>query len=60
MIIDRYIFEKFYKLMIDSNFSRTFTAKYEQYLAYHKNNKNDVMNINKIETVHVQFEIESI
>jgi hypothetical protein len=60
MIIDRYISEKFYELMIDSSASKTFTARYEQYLAYHKNNKNDVMNISKTEAVHVQFEIESI
>jgi hypothetical protein len=60
MIIDRYIFEKFYELMIDSKASRTFTTEYEQYLAYHKDNKDDVMNISKAETIHVQFEIESI
>jgi SUMO ligase MMS21 Smc5/6 complex component len=60
MIIDRYTSEKFYELMIDSETSRIFTAKYEEYLAYHKNNKNDVMNISKTETIHVQFEIESI
>jgi hypothetical protein len=46
--------------MIDSEASRTSTAEYEQYLAYHKNNKNDVMNISKAEAIHVQFEIESI
>ncbi len=62
MIIDRYIFEKFYELMIDSETSRTFTAKYKQYLAF---KKHDIdfsidLNINKIDAVHVQFEIESI
>ncbi len=60
IIIDCYISKKFYELMIDLNASRTFTAKYEHYLAYHKNNKIDVMNINNTETVHVQFELESI
>jgi hypothetical protein len=62
MIIDRYIFEKFYELMIDSETSRIFTAKYEQYLAF---KKHDIdfsidLNINKTDAVHVQFEIESI
>jgi hypothetical protein len=62
MIIDRYIFEKFYELMIDSNASRTFIAKYEQYLAF---KKHDIdfstgLNINKTGAVHVQFDIESI
>ncbi len=62
MIIDRYISEKFYELMIDSEVSRTFTAKYEQYLAF---KKHDIdfstdLNINKVDAVHVQFEIELI
>jgi hypothetical protein len=57
MITDRYTSDKFYEVMIDLDASRTFTAKYEQYLAYHKNNKNDIMNT---DAIHVQFEIESI
>jgi hypothetical protein len=60
MIIDRYISEKFYELMIDSEAPRTSTAEYEQYLTYHKDNKNDVMNISKTDAIHVQFDIESI
>jgi hypothetical protein len=60
MIIDRYIFERFYELMIDSEASKTFTAKYKQYLAYHKDNKDDVINISKTKAIHVQFDIESI
>jgi hypothetical protein len=46
--------------MIDLETSRTFTAKYEQYLAYHKDNKNDVINSSKTEAIHVQFDIELI
>ncbi len=62
MIIDRYIFERFYKLMIDSSASRTFIAKYEQYLAFKKNDIDFFtdLNINKTDAVHVQFKIESI
>jgi hypothetical protein len=60
MTIDRYIFEKFYELMIDSGASRTFTAEYGQYLAYHKDNKNNVMDIRKAGAIHVQFGIGSI
>ncbi len=36
MIFDRYISEKFYEMMIDSNVSTKSTAKYEQYLAFNK------------------------
>jgi hypothetical protein len=62
MIINRYISEKFYELMIDSEASRTFTTKYEQYLAFKKHDIDFFtdLNINKIDAVHVQFEIESI
>jgi hypothetical protein len=62
IIIDRYISEKFYELMIDSNASRTFIARYEQYLTFKKQNidLSIDLNINKTDAVHVQFEIESI
>jgi hypothetical protein len=48
--------------MIDSDASRTFTARYEQYLAFKKHDidLSTDLNINKIDAVHVQFEIESI
>ncbi len=62
MIIDGYIFKNFYELMIDSETSRTFTAKYEQYLAFKKQDIDSSLdlNINKADAVHVQFDIESI
>ncbi len=59
-IIDRYISEKFYELMIDSSASRNSTARYGQYLAF-KNVKLSIdLNVNKADAAHVQFEIESI
>jgi hypothetical protein len=60
IIIDRYIFEVFYDLMIDSDVFTQSTVDYEQFLAYQKNNKNDLIDIIKAEAINVQFEIESI
>jgi hypothetical protein len=61
MIIDRYIFERFYSLMIDSNVSKTFTARYKQYLALKKHDDLTIdLNVNKVDVIHVQFDIESI
>jgi thiol-disulfide isomerase/thioredoxin len=45
--------------MIDSDVFRRSTVDYEQFLAYQKDNKNDLIDIIKAETVNVQFEIES-
>jgi hypothetical protein len=59
MIFDRYIFEKFYEVMIDSNASTKSTAEYEQYLAFNKINFTIDLNFFRAETVNVQFEIES-
>jgi hypothetical protein len=61
MIFDRYISEKFYEMMIDSNASAKSIAEYDQYLAF-KNHKIDSsidLNHTKAETVNVQFDIES-
>jgi hypothetical protein len=61
MILDRYISEKFYEMMIDSNASTKFIAEYDQYLAF-KNHKIDSfidLNHTRTETVNVQFDIES-
>jgi hypothetical protein len=58
---DRYISEKFYEMMIDSNVSTKLTAEYEQYLAF-KKHKIDLiidLNVSKAEAVNVQFDIES-
>jgi hypothetical protein len=59
MIFDRYISEKFYEMMIDSNASTKSTAEYEQYLAFNKINPTIDLNLFRTETVNVQFEIES-
>jgi hypothetical protein len=60
MIIDRYTSDTFYEIMIDSSVFRRSTVDYEQFLAYQKNNKDDLIDTIKVETVNVQFEIESI
>jgi hypothetical protein len=60
MIIDRYTFEMFYDIMIDSDVFRRSAVDYKQFLAYQKNNKNDLIDTIKAETVNVQFEIGSI
>jgi hypothetical protein len=60
MITDRYTLEMFYDIMIDSDFFRRLTADYEQFLAYQKDKKNDLIDTIKAETVNVQFEIDSI
>jgi hypothetical protein len=60
IIIDRYTFDTFYEIMIDSSVFRRFTVNYEQFLAYQKNNKNDLIDVIKTKTINVQFEIESI
>jgi hypothetical protein len=59
MTFDRYISEKFYEMMIDSNASTKSTAEYEQYLAFNKINSTIDLNLFRAETVNVQFEIES-
>jgi hypothetical protein len=61
MILDRYISEKFYEIMIDSSASTKSIAEYEQYLAF-KRHKIDLtidLNLFRAETVNVQFDIES-
>jgi hypothetical protein len=61
MIFDRYISEKFYEMMIDSNASTKSTAEYEQYLAFKKHNIDLIIDLNlfRTETMNVQFDIES-
>jgi hypothetical protein len=59
MIFDRYISEKFYEMMIDSNASTKSIAEYEQYLAFNKMNLTIDLNLSRTETVNVQFDIES-
>jgi hypothetical protein len=59
IIIDRYTFEVFYEIMIDSKASIRLIVDYEQYLAFIKNISID-LNRTKTDTVNVQFEIESI
>jgi hypothetical protein len=46
--------------MIDSDVFRRSTVDYEQFLAYQKNNKKNLIDIIKAKTVNVQFEVESI
>jgi hypothetical protein len=59
MILDRYISEKFYEMMIDSNASTKSIVEYEQYLAFNKIDLSIELNLSKAETVNVQFDIES-
>jgi hypothetical protein len=59
IIIDRYTFDVFYDIMIDSSASIRSIVDYEQYLAFIKNISID-LNRTKAEAVNVQFEIESI
>ncbi len=58
IIIDRYTFEMFYDIMIDSKALIWLIVDYEQYLAIIKNIFIDLNRI-KINIVNVQFEIES-
>jgi hypothetical protein len=60
MTFDRYISEKFYEIMIDSNASTKSTAEYDQYLAFKKNKIESSVDLDfsRAETVNVQFEIE--
>jgi hypothetical protein len=60
MILDRYISEKFYEMMIDSSASTKSTVEYEQYLAFNKMNSTIDLNLSRTETVNVQFDIESV
>ncbi len=55
MIFDRYISEKFYEIMIDSNASTKSIVEYNQYLAL-TNHKIDLI---RTKVVNVQFDIES-
>ncbi len=61
MISDRYISEKFYEMMIDSNASTKSTVEYDQYLVFkkHKIDSSIDLNVTKTETVNIQFDIES-
>jgi hypothetical protein len=61
MILNRYISEKFYEMMIDSSASTKSTAEYDQYLAFKKNKIDSSvdLDLSRAETVNVQFEIES-
>jgi hypothetical protein len=59
IIIDRYTFEMFYDIMIDSKASVRSIVDYEQYLAFIKNISIDLNRV-KTEAINVQFEIESI
>jgi hypothetical protein len=62
IIIDRYTFEMFYDIMIDSDVSTRSIAEYDQYLTFKKNNTDSSTDLNSIkaDAVNVQFEIESI
>jgi hypothetical protein len=61
MILDRYISEKFYEMMIDSNVSTKSTAEYDQYLTFKKNKIDSSidLDLSRADAVNVQFDIES-
>jgi hypothetical protein len=48
IIIDRYTFEMFYDIMIDSDVSTRSTAEYDQYLAFKKSNTDSSADLNPI------------
>ena len=56
---ERYIEEKFFGMMIDTEISHYLTIDYEQFLAYSKIIET-VINSVKAEAIHVQFDIKSI
>jgi hypothetical protein len=58
IIIDRYTSKMFYDIMIDSKASVQLIVDYKQYLAFIKNISIELDSI-KVETINVQFEIES-
>jgi hypothetical protein len=62
MTFNRYISEKFYEIMIDSNASTKSIAEYDQYLRFKKNKIYSFVNLDfsRAETINVQFEIESV
>jgi hypothetical protein len=59
IIIDRYTFEMFYDIMIDSDISTRSTTEYDQYLALKKSNTDSSVDLNSIkaDAVNVQFGI---
>jgi hypothetical protein len=61
MTFDRYISEKFYEMMIDSDVSTKSTVEYDQYLVFkkHKIDSSIDLNVTKTETINIQFDIES-
>ncbi len=61
MISERYISEKFYEMMIDSNASTKSTVEYDQYLVFKKHKIDSFIDLDviKTETVNIQFDIES-
>lgn len=60
IFIERYNDHQFHDLMIDIDVSRHSTADYDQYLVYQKKQNHTVqLNIIIVDTVNVQFEIES-
>jgi hypothetical protein len=59
IIIDRYTSEVFYDIMIDSGAFTRSTVSYGQFLAYQKDNKDDLIDTIKAGAVNVQFGIES-
>jgi hypothetical protein len=61
MTLDRYISEKFYEMMIDSNASTKSITEYDQYLAFKKNKIDSSVDLDSSRTdaVNVQFDIES-
>jgi hypothetical protein len=62
MILNRYISEKFYEMMIDSGVSTKSTAEYDQYLAFKKNKIDSFvdLDLSRTDAVNVQFDIESV
>jgi hypothetical protein len=61
MIFDRYISEKFYEIIIDSNVSTKLIVKYKQYLTFKRYKVDFIIDLDffNSETVNVQFDIES-
>lgn len=58
--INRYLADKFWKIIIDTNVSKHFIASYGQLMAYINDIKFTIIHISKVGAIHVQFGINSI
>lgn len=60
IITNQYLFDKFYRIIIDTNTSKHYIASYGQYLLYTKDVRNTIIDIAKASAIYIQFCIDSI